>query len=68
MSKDFIKEYWENQGAVHGGSHWASWGDNWMIDLEIDTIGTYIKDGDSVLDIGCANGYATLRQAETNKL
>ncbi len=68
MTKDFIKEYWEKQGAVHGASHWASWGDNWMIDLEIDTIGNHIKDGDRVLDIGCANGYATFRQAESNKL
>lgn len=68
MQEDHIKEYWESQGAAHGDSHWASWGDNWMIDLEIETIGKYIKDGDSVLDIGCANGFATFRQAETHKL
>jgi ubiquinone/menaquinone biosynthesis C-methylase UbiE len=68
MSKDHIKEYWESQGQTHGESHWASWGDNWMIDLEIDTIGKHIKDGDRVLDIGCANGYATFRQAESHKL
>ena len=68
MNKDHIREYWESQGRTHGDSHWASWGDNWMIDLEIDTIGKYIKDGDYVLDIGCANGYATFRQAELHKL
>jgi len=68
MSKDHIKEYWESQGQKHGESHWASWGDNWMIDLEIDTIGKYINDGDRVLDIGCANGYATFRQAESHKV
>jgi len=68
MSENFIKEYWEKQGEVHGGCHWASWGDNWMIDLEIDTIGNHIKDGDRVLDIGCANGYATFKQAKSHKL
>lgn len=68
MNKDHIKEYWESQGQTHGESHWASWGDNWIIDLEIDTIGNYIKDGDQVLDIGCANGFAAFRQAQTHKL
>jgi ubiquinone/menaquinone biosynthesis C-methylase UbiE len=68
MSNDYIREYWESQGQKHGESHWASWGDNWMIDLEIDTIGKYIKDGDHVLDIGCANGYSTFRQASMHKL
>lgn len=68
MSENFIKDYWEEQGLLHGDSHWASWGDNWMIDLEIDTIGKHIKDSDKVLDIGCANGYATFRQAELHNL
>lgn len=68
MSQDHIREYWDSQGQTHGESHWASWGDNWMIDLEIETIGKHMKDGDRVLDIGCANGYATFRQAESHKL
>jgi ubiquinone/menaquinone biosynthesis C-methylase UbiE len=68
MTENYIKDYWESQGQTHGESHWASWGDNWMIDLEIDTIGKHIKDGDRVLDIGCANGYATFRQVESHRL
>lgn len=68
MSKDHIKQYWEAQGQAHGESHWASWGDNWAIELEIETIGGHLKDGDRVLDIGCANGFATLRQYEAHKL
>ena len=68
MRTDHIKEHWESSGQTHGESHWASWGDNWMIDLEIDTIGKHIKDGDRVLDVGCANGYATFRQAQSHKL
>lgn len=63
-----IKKYWEAQGNLHGASHWASWGDNWMINLEIETIASLIKDGDTVIDIGCANGYSTFRQTQLHKL
>lgn len=68
MEIDHIKAYWEQQGKTHLDSHWASWGDNWMMDLEIETIGAHLKDGDSVLDVGCANGYSTFRQAQTHQL
>ncbi len=68
MSQDHIKTYWESQGKTHVDSHWASWGDNWMIDLEIETIGAHLKQGDSVLDVGCANGYSAFRQADNHKL
>lgn len=66
--QDHIKDYWESQGQTHGESHWASWGDNWMIDLEIETIGKCIQVGNCVLDIGCANGFATFKQYESHKL
>ena len=68
MEADYIKAYWEQQGHTHLDSHWASWGDNWMIDLEIETIGTHLKDGNSVLDVGCANGYSTFKQAQAHQL
>ena len=65
---DHIKEYWELSGKTHGNSHWASWGDNWMIDLEFYAINKYLKEGDNVLDVGCANGFATFRHNESCKL
>ena len=68
MNKDHIHSYWESQGVQHNDSHWASWGDNWAIDLEIETIGKHLKDGDRVLDVGCANGFSSLRQLEKHKL
>lgn len=68
MQKDFIKEYWEHQGKTHQDSHWASWGDNWIIDLEIENISSYIEDGCSVLDMGCGNGYSTFKQYERHNL
>jgi len=66
--ENHIKDYWNSQGKEHGSSHWASWGDNWMLDLEIETIGAHISDGDNVLDVGCANGYSTFHQYEDNSL
>jgi ubiquinone/menaquinone biosynthesis C-methylase UbiE len=64
MAMDFIKAFWESQGATHQTSHTASWGDRFAIELEIETIAKHIKAGDRVLDIGCANGFSTFRQHE----
>lgn len=66
MQNNHIKNYWENQASLHGESHEASWGDNYMLDLEIETIGKYIKNDDEILDVGCANGYSTFRQFESH--
>ncbi|MBK7433209.1 MAG: class I SAM-dependent methyltransferase [Chitinophagaceae bacterium] len=57
---NFIKDFWEKQAITFKDSHSASWGDNYAIDLEIENISTHIKEGDVVLDVGCANGHATL--------
>ncbi|MHB1148017.1 MAG: class I SAM-dependent methyltransferase [Lutibacter sp.] len=64
---DFIKAFWENQAIKHRTSHSASWGDNYAIDLEIETIGSHIKESDIVLDIGCANGFSTFKQLSERK-
>ena len=68
MAKDFIKAFWEKQAITYKDSHLVSWGDNYMIDLEIETIGQYITSGTNVLDVGCGNGYSTLRQYENCKV
>jgi ubiquinone/menaquinone biosynthesis C-methylase UbiE len=65
---DFIREYWEGQARRHGASHEASWGDNHAIALEIETVSRHIKDGDAVLDVGCANGYSTFEQLARHRL
>lgn len=62
VSTNFIKEYWEKQAETYKQSHEASWGDSWMIDLEIKTIGQYLKQGAQILDVGCGNGYSTIHQ------
>ena len=59
---DHILDFWNAQADTYEGSHSASWGDIWAINLEIETIGRLIKPGDTVLDVGCANGYSALHQ------
>ncbi len=50
--------HWDLQAKKQGANMKASWGDSLAIQLEIDAIGKYINDNDSVLDVGCANGYS----------
>jgi ubiquinone/menaquinone biosynthesis C-methylase UbiE len=61
---DHILEFWTSQANKFGTSHLASWGDNFAIALEIETIGQTIQPGDTVLDVGCANGYSALHHLE----
>src|SRR5687767_14211979 len=64
---NFIKEFWENQAIEHKELPSASWGDNFAIDLEVTNIGKHIQAGSKVLDVGCANGFATVRQLADRK-
>lgn len=65
---DFIKQIWDNQAEKHKESHWASWGDKYAISLEVENISKHIRNGDNVLDVGCANGYSTFEQSERKKI
>ncbi len=65
---DFIYNFWENQAAKFGTSHEASWGDAYAIDLEMNNIASHISEGKSVLDVGCANGFALIKHAKDFKL
>lgn len=66
MSDNHILDFWQSQ--AHKEGHNASWGDNWCVALEIDNIAQYIKDGDKVLDVGCANGFAMVEQATRHNI
>lgn len=63
---DRIKAFWEKQAELFGLSHEASWKDYYMIELELETIAKHIGTNQSILDVGCANGYSTTRQAAAN--
>lgn len=65
---DFIRDFWEAQASRLGASPEASWGDNWAIALEIDTVAKHLDDGDAVLDAGCANGHAAFEQLARHRL
>jgi undecaprenyl-phosphate 4-deoxy-4-formamido-L-arabinose transferase len=58
-----IRRFWGEQAVTHRQSPDASWSDRMAIELEIQQLLEHIQDGDRVLDIGCANGYSTLRLA-----
>ena len=58
-----IEEFWRRSALDYGISHKASWADINCMNLEFENLVNYIKDGDKVLDVGCANGYTTLRIA-----
>lgn len=63
-----IREYWTRQAGDHGLSPAASWSDVSVIEMEIREIQGRLAEGDCVLDVGCANGYSTLRYATRLKL
>jgi ubiquinone/menaquinone biosynthesis C-methylase UbiE len=63
---DHILDYWSSQAQKHGTNFSASWGDEYAIQLEIETIGKHLTEGDDVLDVGCANGYSLIKQLESN--
>lgn len=63
LSLSEIREYWTSQARAHGQSPAASWSDHFAIDLEVREVLKHIRDGQLVLDAGCANGYTTVQLA-----
>src|SRR4051812_31713883 len=63
-----IRNFWTEQAGLHGQAPAASWSDKEGIELEIRELMKYLVDGDSVLDVGCANGYSTTRFAAEKKI
>lgn len=65
---DYILDHWNSNAKKFKISHQVSWGDIYAIKLETQNISNYIKDGDTVLDAGCANGFASIMQCGAHKL
>ncbi|MEG1393175.1 MAG: methyltransferase domain-containing protein [Christensenellaceae bacterium] len=65
---DFIKDFWNSNAQKYKNSHQVSWGDENAIKLETQNIASFIKDGDRVLDVGCANGFAAIMQCSAHNL
>lgn len=67
-SLESIRHFWADQAVEHGQSPSASWSDIMVIEMEIRQISKYLTDGDHVLDVGCANGYSTVRFANLRQI
>ena len=63
-----IKKFWDEQAAKFESSAKASMPDELLHDLEIEQVIARIQEGSKVLDVGCANGYTTLRLARSKRI
>lgn len=63
-----VYDFWTKQAHEHGQSYAASWSDHRVIEMEIRQIAKRLKDGDHVLDAGCANGYSSLQFACSQRI
>lgn len=63
-----IEQHWTENARTYGTSYAASWNDQYAIELEINTILQRLQDGEQIIDIGCANGYSTLRYAAEKQI
>jgi len=59
-----IKKFWNDQAMMHGSSFLATMPDRFLKELEIENILKFLRDGTSVVDIGCGNGYSTVYYAK----
>jgi ubiquinone/menaquinone biosynthesis C-methylase UbiE len=59
-----IKDYWDEQARTHKDGIEATTPDRYLRELEINAINDRLNDYGSMLDIGCGNGYSTIRFKE----
>lgn len=61
-----IRQYWNTQAEEFGADPRATTPDHWLREIEITAVSRVLSsldEGATVLDIGCGNGYSTLRLA-----
>ena len=64
--EDSIKDFWDKQADKYKTSDLATAPDHHYRELEISRILPHLSDGSHILDIGCGNGYSTLKFAIEN--
>lgn len=68
LSDAEIHQFWTQQATEHQQSPAASWSDFRVIEMEVTEICKHLSDGDSVLDIGCANGFSSVQFARRRSI
>lgn len=63
-----ISEFWDEQAKIHGPEPTATAPDVFYRDLEVRAVLSVMKDPKRVMDVGCGNGYSTLRIAKEHPL
>jgi SAM-dependent methyltransferase len=66
---DPIRAYWDDQARRFQGNPRATTQDYWMREVEVAAVNHVLSRMDAcsrVLDIGCGNGYSTIRLAQTH--
>lgn len=63
MPEDLVKQFWNEQANSHKELDLATAPDHYYREMEIERILSHLKDGSTILDVGCGNGYSTLRFA-----
>lgn len=64
-----IKEFWDQQAVKYKTSYLATVPDKFLKELEISNILKYIpQQNKKVIDIGCGNGFSTIRFAKERKI
>jgi ubiquinone/menaquinone biosynthesis C-methylase UbiE len=66
--KQSIKEHWENRAREYAGTPAATTNDIFLRELEVNTISSMLQQlelpsGSKLLDVGCGDGYSTLKIA-----
>ncbi|MBF0254682.1 MAG: class I SAM-dependent methyltransferase [Candidatus Omnitrophica bacterium] len=67
MSQEDVKRFWDKKAADGTIKQEVTHSDIYQRMLEIDSIRSFLRPDDTVLDIGCGNGYSTRRFAGSIK-
>jgi ubiquinone/menaquinone biosynthesis C-methylase UbiE len=61
---DSVRKFWDDQAQTFKESDLATAPDHHYRTMEIERILGHLRDGQRILDVGCGNGYSTIRFAE----
>jgi len=63
MNERAVKQFWDDQAEAFKDSDLATAPDHYYREMEITRIMAHLSNGHTILDVGCGNGYSTLRFA-----